>query len=158
MEKEQLKSIRPEYERFVEDWLPAAYKNFSYAKRIRVKTGTTFSMRDKYLPTQMYCILRCGVVHSYSFVAGPTELGNGGRSRSIWLTSRRGGTASQGHLSRFARDTVLPEIEDAAFFVAEDFLQHISDAIDAIFQRATTDAALRGLIFKHLREQRPIGG
>lgn len=152
------KITRAEYERFIQDWLPATYSTFRYAKRVRIKTGGKTTVRDKSLPTQMYCILRCGVVHSYSFVAGELEIRNGGRSRSIWLTSRRGGTAVQAHLSQFSRDTILPAIDDAAFFIAEDFLQDISDAIEAVFVKAATDPALRALILKHLREQRPIGG
>ncbi len=163
------KSIsRQEYEAFIEDWLPDSYKNFQYSQKyvyrtVTKKIGTTKKKvqerQKKYLPTQMYCIMRCGMVHGYSFVAGQTERKNGGRTRSLWMVNRaEAARAGLIHLSKFSRTTPLPEIEDAAYIIIEEFIEHLSQAVDAIFDAALTDTKLKTKITKHLRLQRPIGG
>lgn len=148
-----------EYIEFVEKWLPTyssvGPKAFKYNKR-RVKIKG--SWRKKTLSRQMYYILRCGLVHNFSFVAGTQEIGNGASDRSIWMVSRKEAKDNGlKHLQNFTRTTPLPVVDDAAVFVGEDFLRDICDLIKEIFKEAATDTTLKSKIVHHLTERTPIG-
>lgn len=147
------KSGRIDYEQFVSDWLPKKYSDFKYAKRV-IPPGK--EEQDKYLPTQMYCISRCGLVHNLSFVAGNSEIANGATDRSIWmLTREEAHKLGLKHLDPFVQ-IGPPIVEDAALFVAEDFLDDIEVAVRAIFEKAEYDEVLKGNIVKHLSDRCPI--
>ncbi len=49
-----------------------------------------------------------------------------------------------------------PVVEDAALFVAEDFLDDIEVAVQAIFKAAEHDDGLKKNIVKHLSDRCPI--
>ena len=108
------------------------------------------------MPTQMYCILRCGLVHNLSFVAGNSEIANGATDRSIWMLSRKeADELGLKHLDSF-QQVGPPVVEDAALFVAEDFLEDIENAIRDIFAKAKNDEVLRDNIAKHVSDRCPI--
>lgn len=147
------KSGRKDYEQFVSDWLPKKYSDFKYAKRV-IPPGK--EEQDKYLPTQMYCILRCGLVHNLSFVAGHSEIANGATDRSIWmLTREEAHRLGLNHLDPYQQNGP-PIVEDAALFVAEDFLDDIEVTVRDIFEKAEHDEVLKGNIMKHLSDRCPI--
>lgn len=67
------------YKAFIRDWLTRirlAYRTF------RSRSGETD------LPTQMYHVLRCGMVHSFSLIPDDRARIKGGRDRSIVLCHR----------------------------------------------------------------------
>lgn len=147
------KSGRIDYEQFVSNWLPKKYSDFKYSKRVMPPGKDEM---DKYLPTQMYCILRCGLVHNLSFVAGNSEIANGATDRSIWMLSRKGADElGLKHLDPF-QQVGPPVVEDAALFVAEDFLEDIENAIRSIFAKAESDEELKDNIAKHVSDRCPI--
>ncbi|MDX2105033.1 MAG: hypothetical protein SFY67_01400 [Candidatus Melainabacteria bacterium] len=147
------KSGRLDYEQFVCDWMPKKYSEFKFAKRV---TPPDKEEQDKYLPTQMYCILRCGLVHNLSFVAGNSEIANGATDRSIWMLTREEADALRlKHLGSFEQ-VGPPVVEDAALFVAEDFLDDIEGAVRAIFKKAEHDEVLKENIVRHLSDRCPI--
>jgi hypothetical protein len=147
------KSGRKDYEQFVSDWLPKKYSDFKYAKRV-IPPGK--EEQDKYLPTQMYCILRCGLVHNLSFVAGHSEIANGATDRSIWMLTREEAHGlGLNHLDPYEQNGP-PIVDDAALFVAEDFLDDIEVTVRDIFENAEHDEVLKGNIMKHLSDRCPI--
>lgn len=152
-----------EYEKFARRWLPT-YWSFVYRQKTvtitqHKKGGVIIKKRRrKSLPSQMYLILRCGLVHTFSFVASKKQFEKGGRTRSIWMVSQaEANAAGQAHLTRFSRTNPLPAVEDACYFVGERFIEDLVNAVDAIFDEATTNKKLRDNIEKHLNLQRPIG-
>jgi len=84
------------------------------------------------LAEQMYHVLRCGIVHSFSLIADPTAKSRGGRDRSILLAHRQSGAKHLGNLVDRHRNPKL----DAAIFVAEDFVEDIAKVSDFIFVEA----------------------
>ncbi|MBL0184932.1 MAG: hypothetical protein IPP97_04270 [Candidatus Obscuribacter sp.] len=152
------------YIKFIREWLPE-YEQFEYQQKTisttkwnRKHTVKRIERLPKSLAVQMYAILRCGLVHSFSFVANKQQRQTGGRDRSIWLTTRAEAAANGwNHLGNFSRTAPEPAIQDAAVFVAEDFLDDLDELIDAIFDKANTSSRQRARIVRHLTEQRPIG-
>src|SRR5882672_2865550 len=63
------------YPQFIKDFFPEKYDRFSYA--------TSRRSNETSLPHQMYYILRCGMVHSFSFVPEQTVKRYGGRAGSV---------------------------------------------------------------------------
>ncbi|HUW98182.1 MAG TPA: hypothetical protein VMV40_04965 [Acidiferrobacter sp.] len=134
------KAGRGHYIAFVDRYMAqtrAEYRNFTYVS----------GAQD--LPTQMYVILRCGIVHSFSLIPDGAATDNGGRPRAIVLAHRAEG---QPHLSSFAS----PNAPDAACFVAEDFIEDIKTTAGIIFYAAATDTALRANIETQWRNHPPI--
>jgi hypothetical protein len=112
---------------FIRDEMPD-YGNFAYSNPNRRKQrGNTFDSTTQDLPEQMYYILRCGLLHRFSVVPSITERNNGGRDRSIVMIHRS--NASQTHLSKY----VNPLVSDAAYFVAEDFIEDIRCVTKSLF-------------------------
>ncbi len=152
------------YIQFVITWMPQ-YEAFQYTQKFitttvwnKSKTRAKTKKKLKSLPVQMYAILRCGLVHSYSFVTNKEQRRTGGRNRSIWLTNREEALANNWkHLDNFSRTTPLPAIKDAAIFVAEEFLDDLDKVIEDLFAKARSSPRLAARIEQHLREQRPIG-
>jgi hypothetical protein len=62
------------FKKFVTDYMPDGYRNFKY------KSGADD------LPLQLYHILRCGIVHSFSLIPDPNATRNKGRIRSVVLS------------------------------------------------------------------------
>ena len=134
------------YKTFVKDWLSkvrADYRDFAY------KDGT------KDLPKQMYHVLRCGIVHSFSLIPDNRDRKAGGRDRSIVLC-HRAEAVSRGlhHLSPYS----TTEISDAALFVAEDFVDDLAALVNIVFAAAAGDSSLEKHILKWLSDFPPISG
>jgi len=121
------------------------YGNFKY------RSGTLD------LADQMYHVLRCGIVHSFSLFADSKAQTRGGRHRSIVLAHR---SAGQSHLHSFVNNRRKPKI-DAAIFVAEDFVEDIERVTEALFneskKRTPDGLQLRQNIRRWVRQFPPIG-
>lgn len=134
------------YKKFVEDYLSQVrplYKDFVY------KNGA----QD--LSIQMYHVLRCGIVHSFSLIPDAVARRAGGRDRSIVLCHAKERDEQRWtHLMRYSS----PKVADAALFVAEDFVNDIGKVTDLIFQKAANDGILRGNIEKYSLAHPPIIG
>ncbi len=130
-----------------------AYIDFvdNYFKEINVKyRDFEYKNGQKDLPTQMYVILRCGIVHKFSFVPGIQEISNGGRLRSILLAHEANGYT---HLTKYINDGM-----DGVIFTAEQFSKDIKAVVEFIFTKATTDTNLESNIKKYITNHPPIQG
>jgi len=118
------------YKDFVIRWMAQVrpeYKDFKY------KSG------EVDLPVQMYHVLRCGIVHSLSLIPDNIGKKHGGRNRSIGLLYKAESIDRKlQHLHSYS-DT---NIQDAALFVAEDFVEDIEKVIELIFAEANINTAL----------------
>lgn len=139
-------TTREDYKRFIEDYMSRVrpeYKNFRY------KSGT------EDLPVQMYHVLRCGIIHSFSFTPDEDAVRRGGRARSIVLChepeAKRKGLA---HLMQYSG----PQNLDAALFVAKDFVRDLQETIKLVFNDSKTDPALRANIETWVKQYPPITG
>ena len=132
-----------------------AYINFvnNYFKEINLKYKEfQYANGRRDLPTQMYVILRCGIVHKFSFVPGSTEIINDGRTRSILLAHEKKGHVGE-HLTSYTEDGI-----DGAIFTAEQFAKDIKSVVELIFEKATTDSILEGNIQTYIANFPPIQG
>lgn len=133
-------TTRQHYIQFIKD----------YMAKIRPEYATfSYQNGNQDLPEQMYHILRCGIVHSFSFVPDQQAMNSGGRERSIVLSHR---TAGRPHLSSYSS----VKAPDAAIFVAEDFVEDIEKAIRHIFSDARSRADLKANIETWLSTHPPI--
>lgn len=109
------------------------------------------------LADQMYHVLRCGIIHSFSVVADSSAMKRSGRNRSIVLAHRNSGRK---HLDSFVNNRTRPPI-DAAIFVAEDFVEDVGKVMQYIFAEArkTTQSSklLRSNIRRWFDTHQPIG-
>lgn len=104
------------------NYFPDKYKTFVY------RCG------KQDLPEQMYSILRCGLVHSFSLK--PIKPGPHGRLNSISLCHKcEADTKNLHHLQNYYG---INGDVDSALFVAEDFVCDIRNAINSIFVCAKT--------------------
>ncbi|MEI7676836.1 MAG: hypothetical protein WCJ03_08660 [Bacteroidales bacterium] len=135
------KSTRLMYISFIENYFGQVninYKDFDY------QNGSID------LPTQMYVILRCGIVHSFSFVPDQQGVNNGGRPRSILLAHEKNGHT---HFDRYTNNGM-----DSVVFTAEQFSKDIKDVVELIFQKASKDQSLESQILTHVTNHPPILG
>jgi len=156
------------YKDFITDWLSRVrpeYKSFQF------RCG----MAD--LPEQMYHVLRCGILHSFSLV--PDERTKIGRCRSIVLFHRKEGRERGfSHLSNYAdsktagfSSTVITsgsfshlsnhtdsETPDAAVFVAEDFVEDIEKVMEVLFTEAESNPGLKAGMETWLQQHPLITG
>jgi hypothetical protein len=153
------------------------YKDFvrKYMKEVRQEYATFRYLNGvPDLPVQMYHILRCGIVHSFSLVPDKTyhkrpfflnlcNLGlrpkasykQHGRDHSIALCHKtEADQKGLKHLSPYAG----PRNLDAALFVIEDFLDDLLAVNELICKRADNDDKLREKIENCLRVSPPISG
>lgn len=127
------------------------YKKFvsTYLARVNpLYVSFTYSSGDQDLPIQLYHILRCGIVHSFSFFPDSTAVKYGGRQRSVLITHD---TSDGPHLSNY-RD----KGEDAALLVLHDFVSDLREVTEQIFVDAGADVQLRKNVEQYLRQHRPI--
>ncbi|HEY2362409.1 MAG TPA: hypothetical protein VGK36_14905 [Candidatus Angelobacter sp.] len=136
------------YKKFLKDYffrVCPTYAQFKYA------SGKT-DMAD-----QMYHVLRCGIVHSFSLLADPKAQRCGGRHRSIVLAHRKEGKQ---HLSPFVDNRTKPKI-DSAVFIAEDFVDDLGKVTKALFVDSKKKTPDGKLIKKNIRawvnQYPPIG-
>ena len=140
------------YKGFISDYLSIinpVYKTFTY------KNG------KQDLPDQMYHVLRCGILHSFSFIPDSKSSKSGGRLRSIVLChaderDRKGWR----HLMSYppSGSTHPTSVTDAALFVAEDFIDDLENVVNHIFCQASTDSALKTKIKDWTHKHPPIMG
>jgi hypothetical protein len=150
------------YMTFIETRMPSTYRDFEYlvthpTPPFGSPAGTTATSRRD-LPLQMYCILRCGLVHSFSMYPNPRYTTHGpgrfARPRSIVLTHRRRrNQIGVVHLENYAG---LNGNLDSAQFVLQDFISDIRTAINALFLAARNDTHLRQVIRSNLSTQPPL--
>lgn len=110
----------------------------------------TYSTGETDLPMQMYRVLRCGALHSFSLVPQGVSLAKGGRERSVVLAHRAEGHA---HLLHFTEKGL-----DAALFNAEDFGDDLCSAVKKLFSDALTDSVLATRIVEACKKCPPIIG
>jgi hypothetical protein len=132
------KSDPEKYEKFVREYLGSVdvderYKTFTFAN------GKTD------LPEQMYHVLRCGIVHSFSLVADKQAESRGGRSRSIVIA--HGGQ----HLKAYSKCGL-----DAVLLVLGNFVSDLKKVIEKLFSDAKTKPGLKQSIERHLCDYPPI--
>lgn len=85
----------------------------------------------KDLPVQMYHILRCGIVHSFSLIPDKTAKDNGGRKRSIVLGFNEDKEKYK-HLDNYSDK----DITDACIFILDDFISDLNKSIEVLFAKA----------------------
>ena len=123
------------YIRFIEDYMPPQYKNFR------------FSCGKCDLPYQMYYVLRCGIVHSFSLVPDRRfRSARDGRAGSIVISH------TSNHLSPFK----YPSNQDAVLFSLTRFCTDIELSIERAFYSAASDVALTARIESFLADNPPI--
>lgn len=138
------------YKKFVKDYMSQAnplYRDFVF------KNG------ERDLDVQMYHVLRCGIVHSFSLIPNDRARKADGRDRSIVLChAKERDEYGWKHLMQYPPPGIETTVDDAAFFVAEDFVDDIAKVTELIFAEAVGDRILRGNIEKWLCAQPPIIG
>lgn len=117
-----------------------------------------YTHRKADLADQMYHVLRCGIIHSFSLFADNTARKYGGQDRSILLGHRESDRRS--HLSNIVNRHRKPKL-DAALFIAEDFVEDIAKVTDHLFaesrRRTTAGRDLRKNIRTWVANYPPIG-
>lgn len=137
------------------------YKNFLknvFFRECPEYSRFTYASGSQDLDVQMYHVLRCGVIHSFSLIASTMAKSKFGRDRSILLAHR--GRRGCKHLSSYTNNRVRPNI-DAAIFVAEDFVNDIEKVTKALFaaarKRTPAGRALRKNIVTRFADYPQIG-
>jgi len=134
-------STRRKYISFIDKYFSQVNQNY---------TDFTFQNGSKDLPTQMYVILRCGIVHSFSFVPNQQGVSNGGRTRSILLAHEMNGHT---HFEKYINGGM-----DSVIFTAEQFSKDLKEVVELIFQEASIDTNLRNQILGYVTNHPPILG
>jgi hypothetical protein len=137
-----------EYKNFLCTYMFAACPAYAY---FRYESGASD------LAVQMYHVLRCGIVHSFSLLPDSKGKTQGGRDRSIILSHR---TSGRSHLSKEVSSWGEHRI-DAAVFVAEDFVEDVSKLVCHILSESrrqdSSGAKLRSRIKNWWQSHPPIG-
>jgi hypothetical protein len=158
------------------------YKDFIIERLSKVRPGyKSFRFRcgEADLPVQMYHVLRCGILHSFSLIPDEVARERGGRDGSIVLFHRKG-SQERGfsHLSNYAdskaaafSSTVITsgsfshlsnhtdsETSDAAVFVAEDFVEDIEKVMEMLFAEAENNPRLKASMETWLQQHPLITG
>lgn len=126
---------RRSYIDFIKTYMRRDYSTF------RFKNG------DTDLPEQIYHVLRCGMVHSFSLTPDLNDYKKG-RNESIVISH------SGNHLTNYLGTD--GHHLDAVRLVFGMFADDIGTALQKVFVAADGDAELRGRITSHLRAQPPI--
>lgn len=117
-----------------------------------------YSSGTQDLEIQMYHVLRCGIVHSFSLIADTVAQNQGGRHRSILLAHKK---SQKTHLSAYTNNRTNPRI-DACIFIAEDFADDIETVTKYVFKlsrkRDTNGTQLRQNIKTWSQAHPPILG
>ncbi|HTW93971.1 MAG TPA: hypothetical protein VMD30_04195 [Tepidisphaeraceae bacterium] len=108
---------------FVKDFMSPRYRNFC------------FDSGSKDLPEQMYYVLRCGVVHSFSLFPNEQGANKGGRERSIGLSH----DTAEGHIKMVKK---TPNAPDTCCLNAFEFVADIAASMRELFERAKFDPTL----------------
>lgn len=130
-----------------------AYIDFvdTYFKKININyQDFEYKNGKKDLPTQMYVILRCGIVHKFSFVPDSQQNSNDGRLRSILIAHENNGNT---HLEAYTKNGM-----DSVIFTAEQFSKDIKAVVELIFNKAAADLTLENNIRTYTTNYPPIQG
>lgn len=137
---------RTGYKRFIETWLVKVrplYRDFQY------------DLSGEKLCDQMYHVLRCGIIHSFSLIPDSRALARHGRKNSIVLCHRPEATQKRfQHLQKYRQN----QVTDAALFVSEDFAEDIRKVVEQIFFDAYQNQSLQDNILKWCHDFPPIAG
>jgi len=128
------------YKNFIKNYLSVIdvrYNNFSFSK-------LNCDGLKKNLPDQMYHILRCGIVHSFSLYPDKISKNNGGAKQSIVLGHEINGDR---HLTPYIKNNF-----DSVIFTTEGFSSDIEKLVDKIFTDAKTYTELAKRILKWYSE------
>jgi hypothetical protein len=102
------------FKQFIHQYFPDGYLDFKY------KSGTAD------LPEQMYHVLRCGIVHSFSMIPDSRGQDKGARDRSVVMSHH------EVHLSPYS-SSLAP---DACCLRADAFVADIETATNKLFTAA----------------------
>lgn len=141
------KKGRDQYKNFINEIMAEVnpkYKTFRY-------TVIYDTEEENNLPTQMYHVLRCGFVHSFSLIPDETAKKFGGRDRSIILGFKEDNNLN--HLDNFYCEGVL----DACLFILDDFISDLDKSIDILFEKVNNDENLKKHILKLVSDYPYIG-
>jgi hypothetical protein len=128
------------YAEFVTTWLGRVRKEYA---------SFTYKDGQQDLPEQMYRVLRCGLVHSFSLIPDEQDGRKDERSRTIVLGHRFDG--SQAHLSSYEEGDL-----DGAVFVAEDLAEDLIVVTGLLFGEAAKDDDLAHLLQDRLDKHPPL--
>jgi hypothetical protein len=138
------------------------YKDFlrnHYFRTCPEYASFRYSCGKQDLAEQMYHVLRCGIVHSFSLFADSHARKYDGRDRSILLAHRHS-AAGRKHLDNWVDNRRNPKL-DAALFVAEDFVEDIAKVSQSLFteskRRSIAGRQLRNNIRTWISTYPPIG-
>jgi len=141
-----------------EDNKGSGYKDFikKYLGKIRpAYANFTYKNGKQDLHDQMWHVLRCGIVHSFSLIPDKSRLSQPGRNRSIALMHKKQADAEGWkHLCNY----LGPQKLNAALFVAEDFIDDLIEVNKLILSKAQADPCLKRNIEKWLNKHPPIKG
>jgi hypothetical protein len=129
---------RKNFAKFIKEYMPASYRKFSYASK------------KQDLPEQMYHVLRCGIVHSFSLIPDEHGKKNGGRDRSIALSH----DTRDGHIKRVSTQRA----PDACCLNALEFVADLASAMRKLFDSAKTKKEVKTNITSWLEKCPPIAG
>ena len=131
-----------DYKEFIMNYLSLIdirYKDFEY------QSGA------KDLPDQMYHILRCGIIHSFSLIPDSNSLRKGGRIRSILLAHNKNGATHFKAMTESGYDSVI--------FTAESFAADLEKLVEKIFTEIVIiDSAIEVNIKSWWTKYTPIMG
>lgn len=139
------KSGAATFKKFVSRRLARTNKKY---RTFRYRLGKGKVVRD--LPTQIYHVLRCGIVHSYSLVPDEMARSNGGRDRAVVLVHR---ASKVPHLSHW-----FHEGQPTCVLVAEDLVGDLTTVLEETFKEALSNKALAQRIRMWSRKHPPIQG
>jgi len=129
---------RKNFINFIKEYMPPSYSQFQYIS----------GQQD--LPEQMYHVLRCGIVHSFSLVPDKKGKENGGRNRSIALSH----DTRDGHIQKVS----TKRAPDACCLNAYEFVADLASAMRKLFKSAKVDAKVKNEITNWLKQCPPIAG
>lgn len=130
------------YTRFVVEFMPR-YAAFRY-RDPTIK-----------LPEQMYFLLRCGLVHSFSLVPGEREKDNGARKRSIVL-GHQINAKGRPHLDHYSQSKGII-VRDAAYFLCEEFCTDTMQAVRDLLSETGPGEKYWPRVQAHFSAFPPIG-
>ncbi len=133
---------------FIKIWFPQKYSNFQYSNSMTIKNPTANGnlTTNQCLPSKMYTVLRCGLVHAFSLVDTTSPMPF---QRSIFIEHR--GESNSTHLDHKSNAQW-----DAALFIAEDFAEDILKVTNDLFNKAKSDMVLKKRIVEYYHNNPPV--
>ncbi len=106
------------------------------------------------LVDQMYHVLRCGLVHSFSLIPDPKATTKGGKNRSILLAHK---SSTFQHLQPYVNNKKRPKV-DGCIFIAEEFADDLAKMTQDLFAKASkrSEIVLRNNILKWVNKYPPV--